>query len=185
MVKRGLWMLVAATFVAALALTGCVHAGKDAPKTAKPDVSSSKAAPQSLPGAIDLKADFEAGSMWAQVGPLYRLDNGNSALALTVGIDDVNSAMVRGNVGTALTTPDYPAQKEYSGMYLLTDTEVFEPWRDDEERVPYVKQDGTQKGSSSFSGKEGDPISESVLVPFGDIGDDPGTVGVDLVLLGF
>ena len=150
MVKRGLRMLVAATFVAALALTGCVHTGKDTPKPAKTDSSASKEAPQSLPGAIDLKADFEAGSMWAQVGPLYRLDNGNSALALTVGIDDVNSAMVRANVGTALTTPDYPAQKEYSGMYLLTDTEVFEPWRDDQEHVPYVKQDGTQKGSSSF-----------------------------------
>ena len=185
MVKRGLRMLVAATFVAALALTGCVHTGKDTPKPAKTDSSASKEAPQSLPGAIDLKADFEAGSMWAQVGPLYRLDNGNSALALTVGCKDVNSAMVKTNIGTALTTPDYPAQKEYSGMFLLTDTEVFEPWRDDQEHVPYVKQDGTGTKNSSFSGKDGDPISESVLVPFGDIGDNPGTVGVDLGLIGF
>lgn len=72
---------------------------------------------------------------------------------------------------------------DYSGLFLLNDSEVFEPLENDGSGVPWVEQGSASKEAASEGGAKG--LSESVLIPFGDIGKESKTVGVSVGLIGF
>lgn len=195
--KRGLNVLVVAGAVSALLLTGCSKAPdktESGTDSASPKATVKTPAPEETEGAVKIEGAYADGSMWAEVGPLYRLDNGNSALALRAGYSsDVTRWPSNANVGQAIVSARYASQKNYTGIYVLNDAEVFEPLENDANgvEVPWVPQDPAADRNESIvhpekqNGKQKDGLSESVLVPFGNVGQDTDSVGVSVGVIGF
>ncbi len=194
-INRSLNALVALGFVAALTLSGCVLPVKPPTNpSAKPSVSASESAkaPAELEGAVEIEGAYGDGSMWAKVGPVYRLENGVSALALTAGFSDAVTrfparATVGSAVGQAMSSVFYPANFEFAGIYLVNDTEVFEPTKPKMSDADWVPQDPSKNKNKmhDFEESQKGGLTESVLVPFGDVGADTKSVGVSVGLIGF
>lgn len=84
--------------------------------------------------------------MWAKVGPIYRQEDGTSVLALAAGYSkEVTGWPANTNVGQAITSVNNTEQIAYSGIFMLNDSEVFEPLRMKDNQVAWVPQDAKLK----------------------------------------
>lgn len=180
---------ITASLITAVALTfglsGCGSKTPPSSSSSKPAATSSA---DQTPATVDIKGKYNNGSMWAKVGPIYRQEDGTSVLALTAGYSkEVTGWPANANVGQAITSVNHAEQIAYSGIFMLNDSEVFEPLRMKNNQVAWVPQDAKLKKEQmhSFKEQQKGELKESVLVPFGDIGKGAKAAGVLVGLIGF
>lgn len=180
---------ITASLITAVALTfGLSGCGSKTPPSSSSSKPASIRTADQAPASVDIKGEYNNGSMWAKVGPIYRQEDGTSVLALAAGYSkEVTGWPANTNVGQAITSVNNTEQIAYSGIFMLNDSEVFEPLRMKDNQVAWVPQDAKLKKEQmhSFKEQQKGELKESVLVPFGDIGEGTKAAGVSVGLIGF